>query len=462
MSEKQKTEHMAKVPSLETSATEALNSQAFQQGQWPSDLWWEMFESPILNSWIAEALENNPSLQATQARVVVAKEHSLAVKSKLFPFLFFDANDNISYFSKNGIDHLYNTSLPLHGYELNLSLSFQYEFDFWNKNRNRFRAALGEMRAKEAEWAQARLILSTALAQSYFALAITERRYQLYQELTKVKQQKLALQEDLYKSSLSSLLDPLLLSQQVDEVKIIADSLADELQTQAHLINIFRGKGPDSPLETAILPTTLPPSFLPENLSIDLLARRPDLAAQIWRVESIAYEVSVAKADFYPSVNLSAFAGLQSLSFSKLFSLSSKTGNIEPAIHLPIFTGGELTANLKGKKALFDEAVFEYNSLLLTAAQEVTDLISHIQMSYKQKKQQESSVSDAQKRYQLTELNWKGNLVSRFSLLDQQEELILQMLKDLDILYTEYAFHIQLIKALGGGYLTSLPIGPRS
>lgn len=457
MSEKQKTEHMAKIPAIESS-----QSTAFVDGPWPNDTWWEMFESPLLNSWITEALRDNPSLQSTHSRILVAKERSLAVKSKLFPFLFFDANDNISYFSQNGIDHLYNPSLPLHGYQIDLSLSFEYEFDFWNKNRNRFRAAFGQMKAEEAEFAQAKLILSAALAQSYFALTITQNRYQLYLQLAEVKKQKLQLQQDLYQSALSSLLNPLLLSQELDEVKITADSLADEVQTQIHLINILRGKGPDSLLEIGALPRSAAPATLPSNLSIDLLSRRPDLAAQIWRVESIAYEVSAAKADFYPSVNLLAFAGLQSISFSKLFSLSSKTGSIEPAIHLPIFTGGELTARLKEKKALFDEAVFEYNSLLLTAAQEVADLISHIEMSFKQKKLQESSVADAKKRYELTELNWQGKLVSRFSLLDQEEELILQTLKDLDILYTEYAFQIQLIKALGGGYITSLPIGPTS
>jgi NodT family efflux transporter outer membrane factor (OMF) lipoprotein len=318
------------------------------------------------------------------------------------------------------------------------------------------------MKAQEAEWAEARLILSTALAQSYFAVTITQKRLDLYQNLVSIKEQKLKLQQELYDACLSSLLDPLLLSEEVKEAQIIAAELEDELQSQIHQINIFRGKGPDAPLILETLPPPVPVSLIPPHLSIDLLARRPDLAAQIWRVEAIAYQVSAAKADFFPSVNLSAFAGLQSLSFSNLFSLSSKTANVEPAIHLPIFTGGELRANLREKKALFDQAVFEYNSLILTAAQQVADLISNIQMSFKQKKSQECSVLDAKKRLELTELNEKNGLVSRFSFLDRQEEMLLQSLKDLNLLYTQYAFHIQLIKALGGGYITPLPIGPSS
>ena len=462
MSEKEKTEHMAKIPSVEISTQAGLSSLALLEGNWPTDAWWETFQSPTLTSWIEEALTDNPSLQATYTRMKAAKERSLVVKSKLFPFLFFDASDNIAYLSKHGLDHLYNPSLPIHGYEVDISLSFQYEFDFWNKNRNLFRSAFGEMKALEAEWAQAKLILSTALAQSYFALTITQNKLNLYQELAQIKDKKLKLQEDLYNSSLSSLLDPLLLEEQLQEVEIQVASLQDELVTQKHLINIFRGKGPDACIEMAPEKAPLPLTYLPSHLSIDLLSRRPDLAAQIWKVESMAYQVSAAKADFFPSVNLLALAGFQSISFSNLFSMSSKQGNIEPAIHLPIFTGGELTAKLREKRALFDLAVFEYNALILTAAQEVADLISHIQMSYQQKNRQNVSVLDAERRLSLTQLNLQGGLVSLFTLLDAQEESILQNLIDLDILYTQYAFHIQLIKALGGGYQTTLPIGPKS
>ncbi len=97
-------------------------------------------------------------------------------------------------------------------------------------------------------------------------------------------------------------------------------------------------------------------------------------------------------------------------------------------------------------------------SPVLISAQEVTDLLSHVKMAFKQKSLQEESLEDAKKRLFLTTLRLQGGLDSTFSLLDYQEEVISEQIKDLSILYTQYAFKIKLIKALGGGYLESPPL----
>ena len=89
--------------------------------------------------------------------------------------------------------------------------------------------------------------------------------------------------------------------------------------------------------------------ILPENLSLDLIARRADITAAIWRVEAEANKVGAAKAAFYPNVNLLALAGFESLSWGDFTSLENFQGFLSPAIHLPIFKGGRLRANLKNR-----------------------------------------------------------------------------------------------------------------
>lgn len=459
MGQKEKTENLGGPQDIGNSLQSGLDSGFFAKGNWPKESWWEDFHSEVLNLWIEEAFAHNPTLQSVQSRIEVAKQKAKVTESKLFPFLFFNADDNIAYFSKNGLSHAYNPSLPLHGYEVDLSLAFTYEFDFWGKNRNLFKAALGEFKAQEAEFAQAKLILSTSLAQSYFALLINYQKKNLYQRLSQVKEDKLLLQNKLFTSALSSKLIPLLDDEEWKEVEQTLLFVEDEIQTQTHLINILLGKSPDAELPLDTLPaTSLQAFFLPERLSCDLLSRRPDLMAQIWRVESLANQVSAAKADFFPDINLTALAGLQSLSWTNLFSSASKLGSITPALHLPIFTSGSIRANVREQKALFDEAVFQYNQLILTSVQEVTDLISNIQMAFSQKKLQEQSLNDAKQRLFLTVLRLEGGLDTTFSVLDLEEEVISQDLKNLDILYNEYAFVIKLTKALGGGYQANSPI----
>ena len=225
------------------------------------------------------------------------------------------------------------------------------------------------------------------------------------------------------------------------------------METDKHLINILLGRGPDTELLIrAELPATLTTLSIPDNLSLDLLARRPDLMAQIWRVEALAHEVGAAKADFYPNINLTAFAGLESTLYRLLFKSDSKTAALQPAIHLPIFTAGSIRANIRAKKALFDEAVFDYNNLLLQSAQEVADLFVLAKSIFQQKADQELIVEAAEERYDLTELrrvSGLDNLISQYLIL---EELILKRLDDVLLLYSQYLAAIKMIKALGGGY----------
>src|SRR5262249_16524131 len=136
--------------------------------------------------------------------------------------------------------------------------------------------------------------------------------------------------------------------QRVYEIEQSVLHLSKEVALDRHMLNLLVGTGPDS----LIVPEAMQALFtgrveIPSDLSSDLLARRPDLAAQIWRVEAAAREIGAAKADFYPRVNLMAFAQLESLSFNKLLNIGSKQGGLVPAVHLPIFTGGKLTAQLK-------------------------------------------------------------------------------------------------------------------
>ena len=232
------------------------------------------------------------------------------------------------------------------------------------------------------------LITTTSVAQAYFALKTNLLRKRLYEELFDVRMASFQLQNLLLDKALLSKLSPLLSEEDVLEAEKLLLSVEEEVETDRHLINILLGRGPDAPLE--IEEDWLPPFTyalaLPENLSVDLLARRPDLMAQIWRVEALAHEVGAAKADFYPDINLKGFIGLESVLYRLLFKSRSKTAGLQPAIHLPIFTAGEIRANIRAKKAQFDEAVFDYNNLLLRSAQEVADLLILAQTVFEQKR----------------------------------------------------------------------------
>ncbi len=449
----QQTENLIAPPPLECTITTSLESPYFSLGTWPSDTWWEIFDSPQLSCLITEALAQNPTIQEVETTIQYSKQETIVAKSRLFPYLSFDAEITKSYLSQNGLYRALNPTVPLNANLIDLSLSLQYEFDFWGKNYNIFLAALGETLAQEAETAQVRLLVTTSIAQAYFALKANLLRKELYESLLKINQGNLELQKLMETSALSSHLDPLLLEESCEETNKLISSINEEIIVGQHLLNYLVGRGPDTPLDIDETLPSLPPSIaIPENLTLDLLARRPDLMAQIWRVQALAHQVGAAIANFYPNVSLTGLVGLESVFYPKIFQNQSKTYNVEPAVHLPIFTAGAIQANVYAHKASFDAAVYAYNNLVLQSTQEVADLLALAQSIYTQKAAQDRIVNASQTRSELTTLRKNAGLDNRFDEYRIQIELVNRKLENVSLLYGQYVATIKLIKALGGGY----------
>ena len=278
-------------------------------------------------------------------------------------------------------------------------------------------------------------------------------RQKLYRQLYEVRKKSYELWLLLMDSALASELPPLLSEESVFQAKQWLYSIEEEIAVDKHLVNILAGNGPDEPLSIDAVLDRLPqPLAVPQDISIQLLTRRPDLMAQIWQVDAFARDVGAAKADFWPDINLTGFAGFQAGSWAKLFEWASKTISLFPALSLPVYTAGAISANEGAKKALFDEAVYQYNQLILTSFQEVADLLAMGKSIYGQKEQQNRTVANAVKRYSLTLLRQQNGLDNGLQVYRFLEEQIQTQLDDVQLLYAQYLISIKLIKALGGGY----------
>ncbi len=449
----QQTESLSPPISLESSLEDSLNTDFFALGDWPQANWWEMFESDQLNDLIDNALAYNPSLKEAESRIEAAWQIALIARSALFPWIFFKITDDLQHLSKNGLYRAFNPKLPLNANLVDINFTLNFDFDFWGKYHRLFYAALGRKKAQEAETAEVALVITTTLTRAFFALKTNLIKKELYKELYAVFYYTLDYQNQLKKSALLSALPPLFTQENVFETQKILEELDAEIAANKHLINVLAGFGPDTPLDIDESLAPLPEAIsLPCDLSTGLLARRPDLMAQIWRAKALAHEVGAAVADFYPDINLTSFIGLESLLFKHLFHKNSIAAGYKPALNLPIFTAGEILANVNTKKAEFDAAIFEYNQRLLSSTQEVADALSIGKSVFLQKQNQQSILESAENRYNLTLLRKQSGLDNIFDNYLILQELISKKLEDVDLTYMQYVVTVQLIEALGGGF----------
>lgn len=453
MSREDQVKNLLAAPSLAKSEREALAGPFFKRTEWPEKTWWEYYGSEELNRLVALALKNNPTIQLVQSRITFAREKALQARSKLFPLIYFNVSDAWQYLSENGLYRALNDSIQLSNQDIDFSLSFSYEFDFWGKYRNLYYAALGREKAVEAENVQAELVVSTALAQAYFALKTNLARKKLYEKLYAVRKDLWNLQITLRDSALASDLPQLLSEEGVLEAKQWLASIDEEIAINRHVVNILAGRGPDESLvlepQLPLLPRKL---ALPNDLSLELLSRRPDLMAEVWRMDALAREVGAAKADFWPNINLTALLGFESGSWTELFQWASKTVGVTPGLSLPVYTAGAIAANVGEKRALFNEAVYQYNELVLRSFQEVADLIAMGRSIYRQKEEQEAIVRRSEMRYELVQLRQEHGIDDALKADRFLEEVLQKQLMDVKLLYNQYLVSVRLIKALGGGY----------
>jgi NodT family efflux transporter outer membrane factor (OMF) lipoprotein len=453
MTRKEKIKDQIPPPTLKKSVEKSLATPFFKTGNWPKHNWWTIFHSHELNGFIQTAIQNNPSLEEAKKRFEMARQEAIVVRSLLFPLVTLSGEATNSLSSHNGLYRAFNHEFPINADLFQLYANFSYDFDIWGKNRNLFYSSIGQVMTKRAETAQVELLLTTGLAETYFLLKTNLIKKRLFEELLVVRQGIYQLQESMRKSALYSALEPYLGGENVQEAQKQVDSIDDEIEMNKHLLNILMGKSPDCPLcfDERVEPL-LNCIDIPCNLSIGLLTRRPDLMAQIWKAEAIAYLVGASIADYYPDLSITAFLGYQSGHLNNLLSAKSLTYTVSPVFNLPIFTAGAITAKVCSKKAEYDATIFAYNQLLLDSAKEVADLLSNARTVFKQKKEQQEIVVLAKKRFDLTILKKDKGLDNKFNTYSLNEELIQKEIEDISLLYKQYFVTIMLIRALGGGF----------
>ncbi|OOG57429.1 RND transporter [Rhodanobacter sp. C03] len=438
--------------------------QAPARDGWPDAEWWRAYGDPQLDQLIAIAMQHSPDLEQARSRVVNAEQSvrlaaaqaGLNVNgSAQFERQRLSENGIISLLPKTiGIDPWYNQS--------DLGLQAKYTFDWWGKKRSSIEAALDQAHAAEAQRSAAALTIQNAVADTYFGWQGDQARLALSTKLVSAQERFVRIAE-LRVTQGVDLADT---AQQAKAQLAAAREMHVALQGSAAIRKValasLLGIAPaDLPaLQTRPLPEV--DSRIPANARLDLVARRPDIAASRWQVEAALKQTAVARAQFFPDIGISAMAGLSSIDLGKLLEAGSRTFALTPALHLPIFEGGQLKANYGVSKAQLAAAVAEYNSTVVNAAHDVaTQALTAQQIAARRKEQSaqitanERLLATAQARAHQGVRDAREGIAASAQLLQQEDDAA-------SLQAQAVSTDLALIKALGGGYHATGEIGDAS
>jgi outer membrane protein, multidrug efflux system len=423
--------------------------------QWPDATWWRGYGDDTLNSLVEQALRDSPGLASATARFSTASENARVAGAAAGLKVEAIASYEVYRLSDNGLIppeflgyHWVNQS--------DLGIGASYTFDWWGRNRALIEAATDQARASEAEQQGVALTLAASIAQSYFGWQLDGARIALLDDQLATLQQAVLIAQHREDAGLDR-------SDEVDRnrreqsaVRELRTQLLGARQVRTIELAALLGTSPDQ--VTALLqPRALPNprAGVPANASLDLMARRPDIAASRWRVEAARKDAAAIRAEYYPDITLHALAGLSSVDLIKLLDSGSWAPSLGIALHLPLFDSGLLGARHDEAAAQLAAAVARYNETIVDAAREVGTAATALEQSSAQRQERARQVQaagsllrSAHARQQSGVTDLRPELEARLSLQREQDV-------SLQLDYATLVADIQLQAALGGGLTTT-------
>lgn len=419
---------------------------------WPQRHWWENYADAQLNRLVTTAVAGNPSMAVAAARVRQARSMAEVTHAGELPQLGFNASIARDDWSKN---IYYGATLPGKlTWNNTATLGLSYGLDLWDKDRNNTERAIDEVHAAAADARAAQLDLESNVVRTYVYLAL---QYGLLDNATSTlaeEQRILQFAQRRLKGGIGTQMEITQAEVPLPETRRQMEALQENIALTRNQLAALLGQGPgagDSIMRPSL--TLHAVLSLPSQIPSELIGRRPDISAARWRVEAASKGIEVAKASFYPNVNLAASfgpvaAGGGMLSFLNARNFSTVYG---PAVSLPIFDGGRLRGQLSATTASYDLAVEQYNQLLSQALKTIADQIVTLQSLVKQQELADQSVAAAQKNVNIATRAYQRGLTSYLNVLTAQTQYLHQLQTVQQLQAQKLSAFANLTTALGGG-----------
>jgi multidrug efflux system outer membrane protein len=402
--------------------------------------WFDLFQDPILRDLIQESLKANYDIHIAAQRVLEAQGQLTATRSALFPQLNAQAAA-----ARTGV----NSPIESTGGAFGVA---SWEIDLFCKLRRANEAARAELLGEQENQKAVLQILVAQVASAYFDLIEYDAELQYVRASIKARQESVQLVTAREEGGVGSLLD-------VDQAKTLVysaqanESLLEKAQEQTENLISFLLARPPGPIARGrnLVDQPQPPQ-VPAGLPSALLERRPDLHVAEQQLIAANARVGVAKAAFYPSINLTASGGAQSSDLLGVIGRSGGAYTMAGLVDLPIFDAGRRSANYKIAKAQREEMLAGYQKAINGAFRDVSDALVGYQRNKETTVSQALLAETLRDQSRLANMRYVGGVSSYLEVLDTErqrltaEQQLAQARRDV------LTSLVQVYTSLGGGW----------
>jgi NodT family efflux transporter outer membrane factor (OMF) lipoprotein len=426
----------------------ATPSDAVMKGKW-----WEIFGDPELSR-LEELINiNNQNVKVAEAQFRQARALVAANHANYYPTI--GSSPAITQAETGGGGRGAGGTSAI----FSLPFSASWEPDLWGRVRLSVENATANAQESAALLENARLSAQALLATDYFLIAGNDMQEAVLQDTIEAYQKNLQLTINRFNGGVASKSDVSLAQTQLLGAQAQSTDLRIARAQDEHAIAVLTGQ-PPAAVEIPVLKITGPPPPIPTALPSALLERRPDIAANERTVAAANANIGIAQTAYYPTLTLSANAGLLSNSLQSLFTWAARTWSAGPSISETLFDFGRRGAQIESTKAAYDATVATYRQTVLTAFEEVEDDLASLRYLAQEAQQQQEAVAAATTSLALENDRYKAGTDSYLSVITTQAILLNDQQTAVGILQRRMTAAVDLIKAMGGGWdASTLPGG---
>ncbi|PYT51434.1 MAG: RND transporter [Acidobacteria bacterium] len=427
--------------------------------------WWAVFRDDDLSALEKQALDANQTIKVAAARLEQARASAAVQIATQFPTLSTSPSVQRQRLSGNRpASSNFPVRSPVSQTNNVLPFTVAYEVDLFGRRRRNIEAAQASYQGTAAALENVRLVITAELAGDYFTLRQLDTEMGILNRTVETLQKALQLVDSRHKGGVASGLDVAQEETLLNTTRTQAILLQQQRKQFEDAIAVLVGK-PAPDFHIANKELNAEPPALDAGLPSDLLERRPDIAEAERQMAVANAQIGIAKAAYYPSLNLFGNGGWQAADIAKLANVQSTFWAVGANVAETIFSGGSRRAQVQFAKAGYDASVASYRDTVLNAFREVQDDITGLTVLNQAKQSQQQAVDAARRTLDIASNRYTGGLVSYLDVVNAQQNLLNNEQELAVVQGQKLVTSVLLIKALGGGWdassLSAVQVKPK-
>lgn len=405
--------------------------------------WQQVLADPRLNKVVERALVSNRDLQKAIADIEAARALYGEERAALFPTLDAELTQTRSRTASEGVSSSAEADGAISSFEL----------DLFGRNRSLARAAKETWLASEATAQNTRITLVAETTTAWITLAADKSNLALSQQTMASAADTLRITQRQLGVGTASAADVSEAETTYQQARASVASDKTLVAQDINALNLLVGETVPANLLPGPIESLAPQAIalVPAGVSSTVLLRRPDVIEAEHNLKSENADIGAARANFFPTISLTASAGVGSSSLSNLFSHGTNVWSFAPSITLPLFAGGSNLAQLHYAEAEKKGLIATYQKTIQTAFEDVANALARRETLNEQMDAQVQAVASAQRSYDIARRSYEVGTGDYLTVLTDQRTLWSTQLDLIALQQTDFENRITLWESLGGG-----------